>query len=399
MTTVVNVGATTYTTDAFPASGSIPAAQVVRDLRRAAAALEPRDYPFLSSVGYGPPVSQEKHEWARRAWTPLESTVATQQNAGAGVTTLVVAAGHGKYFMRYHVLKLEAEIEWVTSVSTDTATVVRGQAGTTAAQHNVGVRVMIIGTAMPQLLDYALSPFSWGDQYFNYPQRFSGAVKGDRRYYATENYEIESGEHDKRVADELATQKLTLELALFYGLRQQGDPTNAAERPSLMGGLNQFIGGTGGGVRKTISGDLNIFHMEEALIDADIAIGSNAPRQILMNPKTKQIINRLLMPLRGNVGMDVTSAKLVWNSVTFETGDYSFMVSRNVPLGEIWLLNIRDAKVLPYRTLGWHERVLPNAGEAMWTGVGGDFTFEHNAPKAITVIDGWNQLLTAYPGM
>lgn len=399
MPQVVNVGATTYTTDAFPASGSIPAAQVIRDLRRAAAALEPRDFPFLSTVGYGPPVGQEKHEWARRAWTPLESTVGTTQATGAGTVALIVAAGQGKYFMRYHVLKIEAEIEWVTSVAVDTCTVVRGQAGTTISAHNAGVRVLIIGTAMPQLLDYALSPFSWGDQYFNYPQRYSGAVKGDRRYYATENYEVESGEHDRRVTDELQTQKLLLEATLFYGLRQQGDPTVGAERPSLMGGLNQFIGGTGGGIRKTISGDLNIFHLEEALMDADIAIGSNAPRQIIMNPRSKQIINRLLGPLRGNFGPEVTSMKFVWNSVTFETGDYSFMVSRNCPLGEIWLLNVRDAKVLPYRTLGWHERVLPNSGEAMWTGVGGDFTFEHNAPKAITVIDGWNQTLSAYPGM
>lgn len=399
MPTVVNVGATTYTTDSFPTSGAVPAAEIIRDLRRAAAALEPRNFPFLSTVGYGPAVAQEKHEWARRAWTPLLSTVQTQQNSGAGVTTLVVAAGTGKYFMKYHVIRVEAEIEWLSvAPSADTLTVVRGQAGTTAAQHNVGVTVRIIGSAMPQLLDYALSPFSWGDQFFNYPQRFSGAVKGDNRYYATDNYEIESDEHAARVADELNTQKLTLELALFYGLRQAGDPTTAAERPSLMGGLNQFIGGTGGGTRQTVTGDLNIFHIEEALIVADLAVGQNAPRQIILSPRTKQIINRLMMPWRQTT-MQNKTANLVWNSVEFETGEYSFMVTRNIPDGEIWLLNVKDAKVLPYRTLGWHERVLPNSGEAKYTGVGGDFTFEHNAPKAITVIDGFTQTITAYPGM
>lgn len=396
MTQVVNVPLNTYTTDSFPASGAIPAAQVIRDLRSAAAAIEPRDFPFLTSVGYGEPVWAEKHEWARRAWTPTESAVATEQDDTQ--TTLIVTAGHGKYFARYMVLQLQSEIEWVTAVSTDTLTVVRAQAGTTGAIHAVAVKVRIIGTAMPQLLDYALSPFSWGDQYFNYPQRFSGAVKGDRRFYATQTYEGDAHSHDQQTADELRTQKLLLEFALFRGLRQAGDPTTGAERPSLMGGMNQFIGGTGGGTRNTISGDLNIYHIEEALVTADLAIGVNAPRQILMHPKTKQIINRLYNARRETTFQN-TSASLVWNSVTFETGDYSFMVSRNVPEGEIWLLNIKDLKVRPFRTLGWHERELPNSGEARYTGVGGDFTFEAMSPKAMIVIDGWNTTLTNYPGL
>lgn len=396
MTTVVNVASTTYTTDAFPASGTIPAAQVVRDLRPAAAAMEPRDTPLLSTIGYGAPVMAEKHEWARRAWTPLESAVATQQLAAA--TTLVVTTGHGKYFSRYMVIKILNEIQWVTAVSGDTLTVVRAQGGTSAAQHELTEKVRIIGTAMPQMLDYALSPFSWGDQFFNYPQRFSGAVKGDRRYYASESYEPTQTDHDAKVNDELATQKLLLEMALFYGRRQAGDPTVGAERPSMMGGLNEFIGITGGGTRKTISGDLNIYHLEEALVDFDLAIGTNAPRQIIMNQKTKQIINRLLNSRRMGT-MESTTARLVWNRVEFTTGEYSFMVSRNVPDGEIWLLNTRDLKVRPFRSLGWHERVLPVAGEYLWTGVGADVTFEASAPKAMGVIDGWNTTLGNYPAL
>lgn len=400
MTTTVNVPGTTYTTDAFPSSGAIPAAMVVRDLRPAAAALEPRDTPFLSTVGFGAPVTAEKHEWARRAWTPIESAVQTQQNGNAGSDlTLVVTAGHGKYFARYMVIKLDSEIEWVTAVSGDTLTVVRAQGGTSAAVHAVAAKVRIVGTAMPQMLDYALSPFSWGNQYFNYPQRFSGAVKGDRRYYAAEfQYETANNDHDTLVNNELQTQRLLLEMALFYGRRQAGDPTVGAERPSLMGGLNEFIGITGGGTRTTISGDLNIYTLEDALIIYDTNIGTNAPRQILMNNRTKQIINRLLNTRR-QATMDSTSASLVWNKVEFTTGEYSFMVSRNIPDGEIWLLNVRDLSVRPFRSLGWHERVLPSAGEYLWTGVGADVTFEANAPAAMGVIDGWNTAIGNYPGL
>lgn len=396
MTTVVNVPGTTYTTDAFPASGAIPAAMVIRDLRPAAAALEPRDTPFTSSVGFGAPVMAEKHEWARRAWTPIESAVQTQQDATQ--TTLIVTAGHGKYFARYMVLKLENEIEWVTAVSGDTLTLVRAQGGTTGAIHAVAVKVRIIGTAMPQMLDYALSPFSWGNQFYNYPQRFSGAVKGDRRYYAQATTYEGAVDHDKKVDDELDTQRLLLEQALFFGRRQAGDPTVGAERPSLMGGLNEYIGITGGGTRKTITGDLNIYHLEEALMDFDTTVGTNAPRQIIMNLKTKQIINRLMNSRREGT-MDTTTARLVWNRVEFTTGEYSFMISRWVPDGEIWLLNVRDLSLRPFRSLGWHERVLPSSGEYLWTGVGCDVTFEAGAPSAMGVIDGWTTTLGNYPGL
>lgn len=397
MTQTVAVPGTSYTVEAFPASGAIPAAMVVRDLRPAAAAMEPRDTPFTSSVGFGAPVAQEKHEWARRAWTPIESAIGAQQLIAA--TTLTVTAGQGKYFARYMVLKILNEIQWVTAVAGDVLTVVRAQGGTTAVQHEVAEKVRIIGTAMPQMLDYALSPFTWGDQFFNYPQRFSGAVKGDRRFYQIETYEGGANtDHDRRVNDELETQRLLLEQALFYGRRQAGDPTVGAERPSMMGGVNEYIGITGGGTRKTISGDLNIYHLEEALMDFDSTVGTNAPRQIVMNLKTKQILNRLMNSRREGTMQD-TTARLVWNRVEFTTGEYSFMISRWVPDGEIWLLNIRDLSLRPFRSLGWHERVLPSAGEYMWTGVGCDVTFEAGAPKAMGVIDGWNTTLGNYPGL
>ncbi len=382
-------GHTTFDLTAFPNDGSIPVLQVMRDLRKAEAALEPRTTPFLRSVGYGGTVNQEKHEWARRAWTPLASAVAGAYASGA--TTLNVATGEGKYFAKYHVLQIDDEIFWVTGVPTaDAVPVVGGQGTSTPAAHAAAARVYIIGSAMPQLEPYALSPFSWGDQYFNYPQRFSGAHKHDRRAAVTPNYELAGNQHDARVKDELETQRLMLEHTLFRGRRQAGNPTAGSVRPSLMGGIKEFVGNT-----YTKTGLFSIYHFEEVGIDLDDKIGENAPNQILMNTKAWAIISRLMNPRR-DADMSTTSATLVWRSVEFVTGRYTFMTSRNVPDGEIWLLNTKDLKVRPYQSLGWHERELPSDGEYLWTGVGMDATFEALSPKAMARIIGWDSALASY---
>lgn len=376
--------------------GTKPGNVVIRDLRKAAAAVEPRMTPFLTTVGYGPSVEQEWHEWARRGVVPIQTTLAAGYTTGSS-TYLTITTGEGKFLAPYHVLLVDSEIFWVTGYNAaDQVNVIGAQGGTTGANHSTSAVVRVIGSAMPQGSDYSLNPYAWGDQYYNVPQRFSGAIKTDRREDVTPNIEIQGSQHDQRVADELGTQKLLLEQTLFRGRRQVGtNPGGAGNRPSMMGGLNDFIGKL-----YTLAGTplLNIYHLEDCFYDFDQSVGENAPRQIIMNMATKRIINRLMNTRREGT-MDTTSAKLVWNEVEFATGAYSFMVSRWCPDGEIWVLNTKDLHVMPYKSLGWHERELPVSGEHLWTGVGMDATFEVSSPKCVAKITGWDTTLANYPGL
>lgn len=74
--------------------------------------------------------------------TGYKSDVATQLEAGG--TTLAVTGGTGQYFKAGDKIWMDGEICEVTALSTDDLTIIRGQYGTTDAQHIVGVDVLKI---------------------------------------------------------------------------------------------------------------------------------------------------------------------------------------------------------------------------------------------------------------
>ena len=90
--------------------------------------LEPDDAPFtvmLSQVSSRPAKSQ-KVEWLSDQLVPRLTTLNNGGNVSSGATTCVVATGTGAYFRANDVLRMSnGENVKVTSVSTDTLTIVR----------------------------------------------------------------------------------------------------------------------------------------------------------------------------------------------------------------------------------------------------------------------------------
>ena len=91
--------------------------------------LNPHQTPMISLVGFGESVSQVERQWFEDEMYADETTVATALTEAA--TTLAVA--DGSIFQAKHVVKVGEELLLVTAVSTNSLTVTRGYAGTTAA--------------------------------------------------------------------------------------------------------------------------------------------------------------------------------------------------------------------------------------------------------------------------
>lgn len=387
-------GISTYDLTQQAAEGYVPATHVIRDLRKAAMALEPHDYPFQTTIGYGDPVSQMKHEWARKSFPVRRVSLAATLNIGTNPGNMTLSATDAKYIAKYMVLQIDTELFWVYDTPTGTTVpLVGAQGGTTPASHATGTNnVFVVGTAMPQLEDYALSPFVWGEQYFNYPQRFSGAVKTDRAADVTPNYELMGMQHDEKVRAELEEQHIHLEESIYRARRQLGSLVQGAMRPSMFGGIREFVGN----IYDQSAGALTIYTFETVALDMNAKVSKNMPRQLIMSDNDWAIVSRLLNPRR-EWREDTAELNLVWRAVSFGVVTYRFMTSFWCPDGQIWGLNTKDLSILPYRSMGWHERELPNSGEAKYTGVGMDCTFEALGPKAMFLINNYDRTLANYP--
>jgi hypothetical protein len=321
------------------------------------------------------------------------------------VTTVVVPSGEGVRFQVYSVIKFmedlsdnAEEIAWVQSISGDTLTVVRAQ-GTSGFAHDAGCVIEIIGVAEPQNVDHPRGQIQFGDLTYNYPQRYATSLQYDE--FARWEPNLEFGEGDQIVTHikrKMMDMKLLMEKTLFHGRRSAGlaDSTPTTDkRPSLMGGLDQFI--VTNALDKNGS-KLSIYDIEDKLGQIWDTAGENMPQVLLMSRKTKQIVNRMLDVLRGtSVGLTETRVNLVWEQVQFETGTYFLGVSRRCPDGVIYGVDLDQMRILPYKNQNWQTKILPVAGAYEIRAVRGAFTFELKAEQSMFKIFDFNMSSAAYP--
>lgn len=391
----------TYTTG--QTDGTFPETLRTRYISDWVKALAPYTTPLLSSIEEGGPVVHFLHEWGQSYQLPHSAVL--EGGINDSTTTVTVESGQGVRFQVWHVIKFledasdnAEEIAWVTAKSGDVLTVVRAQ-GTSNFAHDDACVIEIIGVAEPQNADHPRGSIQFGDLAYNYPQRFATSLQYDE--FARWEPNLEFGEGDQIVTHikrKMLDMKLLMEKTLFHGKRSAGlaDSTPVTDkRPSLMGGLDQFIVTN---IKDKNGAKLGIYDIEEKLGEIWDTAGENMPQVLLMSRKTKQIVNRMLDVLRGtNVGLTEKRLNLVWEQVEFETGTYFLGVSRRCPDGVIYGVDLDMMKIFPYKNQNWQTKVLPVSGSYEIRAVRGAFTFELKAEQAMFKIVDFNTNLAAYP--
>lgn len=180
---------------------------------------------------------QIKVEWIEEdLLTPRTTLAATAVTAD---TFIVVASGDTLRFSTGDTIRIDAEVLRITGYgsTTDSLTVTRAFAATTAAQHSNAAVVIGVGTALPEGSDPEASRFKDRSKLFNMTEIFGPwAVKVSGTREAIVQYGVTS-EFDKQVANRTRELFVGIEQAIIYGVRL--DDTSNFWRQ--MGGLLYYI--------------------------------------------------------------------------------------------------------------------------------------------------------------
>ena len=176
-----------------------------------------------------------KIEWQERQRFPWITSSSTGYSSGA--TSITVAAGNGPYGRTNDLVLITrtGEMMQITAVATDTWTVTRGWAGTTAAAINSGDEFLIVGSAYTEQNTLAVGDIrtNWPTFQYNYTEIFRTALGWSNSLKASNLYTGDVKAQDLRYWGEEHMRKI--ERALMWGQRYQSGDARA------LGGILSFI--------------------------------------------------------------------------------------------------------------------------------------------------------------
>lgn len=196
----------------------------------------PRETPFLDFIGNPErPVTQTKHEWLEDSLNAYSDTAAEAMDAsetGLDVTD-------GTKFLAGDIIMQDYELMSVSSISTNTLTVVRGYGSSTAATHSDATTVYIVARPALEGGDAPTAANTNRSRLSNYTQIFtravdvSGTVNSSSQIGGFKEYE-----HQKEVR--LIECMRELELSTINGSKASSTPQGSDTVRRTMQGLKYF---------------------------------------------------------------------------------------------------------------------------------------------------------------
>jgi len=207
--------------------------------------LSPLDLPLLTGIGGNgnpliprQPVDNTIFYWLEEDVPLPRGTLLTALADGTSSTSVVVNTGEGIKFHAGDGIRIDDEVMTVTSVSSDTLTVIRGLStltNTAGAAHATGAEVIGLGTV---LIEGALgiSNYAGRDRYSNYTQIFSTTVQVSRTEQRIPKYGVPN-ELNRQLANSMHAVWQGVEQAAVYGIPFQ----HASTFRRQTGGLSSFL--------------------------------------------------------------------------------------------------------------------------------------------------------------
>lgn len=185
-----------------------------------------------------------RYEWLEDTMSPRETTLA--EDVSQGETEIDVA--DGSIFKEGDIVLVDAELMYVSSVATNTITVVKGFAGTTDTTHSNGAAIELATIARLEGADYDTGHTTALDNPYNFTQIFSEAVKVTGSEQVNSKYGVNdtmayhlaklmggsNGMGEKFKAGKLP---ILLQKTFYHGRRAAG--SGGASR--AMGGFEAFV--------------------------------------------------------------------------------------------------------------------------------------------------------------
>lgn len=378
--------------------GTVPSDLFIRDVPDWIDKLERTDVPLQKMMGTAPAptMPMNKAEWGWGSPDPYSTTLGSAIT-GTGDTTITVT--DGAYFAINDTLLIDDEELRVTGISSNTLTVERGFAGTTAATHTNGETIIIMAPAAVENADDPDSPFTQGEVDFNYHQISSFTWSVSKRRDVTPSYELKSaGAANKELRKKMEmTAPVRMELTYLLARRQAGTGSS----PSAMGGLREptYIT-TRTNLSSAVLTETDLMDQMETI--NNLVGGSLMPDTIVCSPFTKRIVSSFYNETRRTGGSD----KKITNHFDEIDTDFGpvklvghYLMSQVAP-DKLYLMNPADFKRRPYASsTGWNTGNYSTQGWHTRGYLRGDFTLIAQRADARGEIYGYSVTKGDYAGL
>ena len=391
------------TYDTGVTNGTIPLANKKINVVDWVMRLEPYETPMLSTIGIGDEIEQDIFYWGQSYQTPQTSN--TAEAVDLTETGIDVTTNHGELFSKYMVVAITdykagsstlldlttRELIWLnTDVTNDTLNCVRGVGGTSAATHSSGAFVEIVGSAMPQLNDFSITPITRGDQAYNYFQRFQTSAVADEAARNQPTWENPGDILLDDMAEKAKIEKIHLEKAIFQGGRQRGVP---GVTPDMFGGIDTFVTTN---VTNVGGARLSVYTIQDELRDLYKAVGDNKATKFVMGPDTAAMFDTLLNPYR-EATWDTTTVSLSLKNVNMRFGNFDILMHRYCPEGIVYGLRFDKMKIHPFKGRNWQTKDIATDGPYDRKGLSGDFSFKLAAEHTMFKLHNFDVNPDSYP--
>ena len=314
---------------------------------------------------------QIKVEWLEDEMDSRETTLAEALDASETAIDLA----DGTLTRRGEIMKVDSELMHITSVSSNTATVVRGYAGSTAATHDTATAVYFYSQAQNEGAEALTGHTTTKTRPYNYTQILSQAVSVSRSQQRVSDYAVEDtlayelskliGGNDK-VGGKFKAGKLPIQLmqSFYHGLRNDG-----SSGPRAMGGFSQYVSTN---VTNAASAALTRAMVEDVVEDIYLAGGD--PDCIICNTwvlrKFRQFFEGFISTDRSEErgGSRVTMFQVPWGG-----RDLELLFDRWCPNNGLYIVESDKLGWVTFDTFRVED--LPSTGDYTWKNVVGEYSF------------------------
>lgn len=332
--------------------------------------LNPHQTPLINMLGFSQPVSQVEHIWFEDEMYADETAVNDADGLLAGDTSLVV--DDGSIFRSGDVIKIGEELLKVTAVSTNTLTVTRGYAGTTAAAIADNAKVEFMFSEGVEGADARAARFKARVRKSNLTQIFddsieiSGTAQAVTQYGIADLYEYEKQKKQLELA-------LQLEKALINGISYESGQVRQ------MAGIRSLIAtnvtNVGGAVSTTPINEL----AQKIYEKGGFATGGDY--KVIVGAKQKMAIsgtdsNKIQLTRSEN-----TRGQVVDKIVT-DFGEFEIVLNNNVAADELFLVDANRMAIRPLVTREFGHTYLGVKGDYTTGMIVGEYSLEFKQEKA-----------------
>ena len=400
--------------------GSIPGdaatGHVQRDVARFVTDLYEQEFPFLNEMmrrgrstrPSGLKGNQYKAEWGSEGFLPGFARLNGAITSGAATLAVTTGQGvRGQVAQRIAVYDVDAQSgvggnpvlpDWdtkeemrITDISTDTFTVERAQAGTSARAFSDQAYIQFLSTALGEDDDFTIGPNVFGEFYFNYYQERAIKARVTIQANNTGNWEYTEREMARKMARNGIEVKRQIDRELFQGGKQA--PNLSTGVKPMMGGFLSFV--PSANTFDLADAKIGPYDVETAGVTLWESVAGKGAKRLFMNMTTARFFDGLMNKYK-MAGMNDTSVDLRVMEFTTRVGTYRIEPTRNLLPGLVLGVNLDYAHLIPFEGMDWDEKDHATDGAYLERSIFGNHTLVVEAPETMFLLKNMNLDLNAY---